>query len=194
MSARDELADLLARPAPAVAAGLIGAALRVNGIGGIIVETEAYDRQDPASHSFRGPTPRSAPMFGPVNRAYIYRIYGVHWCFNIVCDATSPGSAVLIRALEPVWGMSTMAQRRGTMPIRQLCSGPGRLCQALGITGVLNGSALDAEPFSLEIGAPEPVDCGPRVGIRLGTVTPWRFCRPGAPSLSRPLAKPSLTT
>jgi DNA-3-methyladenine glycosylase len=179
------LTDFLARPAQEVAAGLIGAAFCVGGVGGRIVETEAYDAQDPASHSFRGPTKRNAAMFGPIGRAYVYRIYGLHWCFNMVCDASTPGSAVLLRALEPLWGIELMMQRRGTASIHGLCAGPGRLCQALGITGALDGAPLDRPPFTLEPADPEPVTRGPRIGLRRGTETPWRFCRSGSPSLSR---------
>ncbi|TFW14718.1 DNA-3-methyladenine glycosylase [Brevundimonas intermedia] len=182
------LAALLSRPAPEVAAGLIGARLTVHGAGGIIVETEAYDVHDPASHSFRGPTPRNAPMFGPIGRAYVYRIYGLHWCLNIVCDAATPGSAVLIRALEPVWNLEVMAERRGQVRARDLCAGPGRLCQALEVTGALNGRPIAAAPFALNLGDAEPVIVGRRIGIRHGIETPWRFGRCGSPYLSRSFA------
>ena len=180
------LATLWARPAPEVAARLIGAGLMVDGVGGTIVETEAYAAHDPASHSFRGLTPRNAPMFGPIGRAYVYRIYGRHWCLNVVCDAATPGSAVLIRALEPVWNPEVMTQRRGPVPTRDLCAGPGRLCQALGVTGDLNHRPMAAAPFTIELREPEPVVAGPRIGIRQGVETPWRFARAGSPSLSRP--------
>ena len=180
------LAELLTLPAPEVARALIGARLLVDGVGGIIVETEAYDRLDPASHSFRGPTPRNVAMFGPIGRAYVYRIYGLHWCLNIVCDAEASGSAVLIRALEPTQGMEVMHDRRGGGRHPDLCAGPGRLCQALGVNGALNGRPIDEPPFSLTLGPSEPVVSGPRIGIRHGTSTPWRFGRPGSPFLSRP--------
>lgn len=182
------LAELMLRPAPEVAAALIGARLRVDGVGGAIVETEAYDLKDPASHSFRGPTARNTPMFGPVGRAYIYRIYGLHWCLNIVCDASTPGSAVLIRALEPEFGLDVMAERRGPVRTRDLCAGPGRLCQALGVTAAHNGRPIDNAPFRLDLGAPEPIVVGQRIGVRNGATTPWRFGRPGSPALSRPFA------
>jgi DNA-3-methyladenine glycosylase len=182
---------VLAKPAPRAAHDLIGASLLVNGVGGIIVETEAYDRLDPASHSFRGPTPRNASMFGEIGTAYVYRIYGLHWCLNIVCDSAAMGSAVLIRALQPVHGLEMMLERRGNRPTNQLCAGPGRLCQALGITGALNALPIDEPPFSLSLGSLEPVVVGTRIGIRHGAATPWRFGRPGSPYLSRPFAIPA---
>ena len=180
------LAEVLGLPAPEAARALIGGRLLVDDVGGTIVETEAYDRFDPASHSFRGPTARNAPMFGPVGRAYVYRIYGLHWCLNIVCDAEASGSAVLIRALEPDRGLEVMQDRRGGGRLADLCAGPGRLCQALGVTEALNDQPLCEPPFTLALGQPEPVIVGPRIGIRHGADTPWRFGRPGSPSLSRP--------
>ena len=190
---RPQLTDLLARPAHEAAAGLIGARLTVDGVGGIIVETEAYDAQDPASHSFLGPTARNGAMFGPTGRAYVYRIYGLHWCLNIVCDASTAGSAVLIRALEPIWGLDRMAERRGPVRPRDLCAGPGRLCQALGVTRALDGLPVDALPFRLDPGDTEPVLVGPRIGIRHGADTPWRFGRQGSPFLSRPFSASTAT-
>ena len=191
MTSRSVLAHLFNLPAPEVAAGLIGARLEVGGVGGRIVETEAYDRLDPASHSFRGPTPRNAPMFGPVGRAYVYRIYGLHWCLNIVCDAASPGSAVLIRALEPLSGLDTMMERRGGGSVRTLCSGPGRLCQALGVTDALNGRDLDGAPFALEPGPAADIVSGPRIGIRHAASIPWRFGLAGSAYVSRPFSTSS---
>ena len=135
------------RPAPELARALISMQLLVNGIGGRIVETEAYDHDDPASHTFNGPTARNAAMFGPPGTVYVYRSYGLHWCLNLVCGVT-PGSAVLIRALEPEHGLDFMRERRGQVPDRDLCRGPGRLCQALAVTGVLDGQSLNMAPRS----------------------------------------------
>lgn len=176
------------RPVPEVARDLIGATLLVDGVGGTVVETEAYARDDPASHSFPGRTRRNASMFGPVGRAYVYRSYGIHWCLNVVCDAEAPGSAVLIRALAPTAGLDLMRTRRGVPDLRRLCSGPGRLCQALGVTGALDGLPLDAPPFVV-VGrtGPRRVAEGRRIGIARGVETPWRFGLPGSEYLSRPL-------
>ncbi len=124
-----------------VACDLIGARLLVGGAGGIVVETEAYDREDPASHSHGGRTARNAAMFGPVGHAYVYRSHGLHWCLNVVCGV-EPGGAVLVRALEPTVGLGRMRARRGSKDVRRLCAGPGRLCQALGVAGVHGGLAL----------------------------------------------------
>ena len=176
------------RPVPDVARDLIGATLLVDGVGGTVVETEAYARDDPASHSFGGRTMRNASMFGPTGRAYVYRSYGIHWCLNVVCDAEALGSAVLIRALKPTAGIELMRKRRGTADLRRLCSGPGRLCQALDVTGALDGLPLDALPFVLE-GRSEPVRVaeGRRIGITQAVETPWRFGLFGSEFLSRPL-------
>lgn len=179
--------DFFRRPAHLVAPDLIGATLLVDGAGGLIVETEAYDHEDPASHSFAGRTARNAAMFGPAGRAYVYRSYGIHWCLNFVCGAAPTGCAVLIRALAPKAGIAAMQARRGMEDLRDLCRGPGRLCQALGITGALDGQPLDRPPFAL--GAREGVFgvvAGPRIGITRGVETPWRFGLAGSPFLSRP--------
>lgn len=178
-------AAFFARHAADVARDLIGMTLLVDGVGGPLVEVEAYDPADPASHSFNGQTPRNSAMFGPPGHVYVYKIYGMHWCLNFVCQ---PGSAVLIRALEPLHWVSRMAERRGGMAERQLCSGPGKLCQALGVTNAHNGLPLDAPPFEL-LPASESHDVatGPRIGITKGVETPWRFARRGSPFLSKPM-------
>ncbi|UZK70424.1 DNA-3-methyladenine glycosylase [Sphingomonas sp. S1-29] len=176
-----------ARDANIVARALIGADLRFDGVGGIIVETEAYDATDPASHSFKGATPRNAAMFGPPGRAYVYRSYGIHWCLNLVCGAEGEGSAVLIRAIEPTAGLAEMARRRSLTDPRRLCSGPGRLCQALGIDGSANHVPLDRPPFELFAASGlQPVVAGPRIGITRGTDLPWRYSAKGSKFLSRP--------
>ena len=178
-----------ARPAPEVARALIGMQLLVDGVGGNVVEAEAYDRDDPASHSFNGQTVRNAAMFGPPGRAYVYRSYGLHWCLNVVCG-TAPGSAVLIRALEPEHGLDLMRHRRGRVPDRDLCRGPGRLCQALAITGSMNGWPLNTLPFTiLDKTAPTEVVTGPRIGITQGAGTLWRFGLAGSRFLSRPMQR-----
>jgi DNA-3-methyladenine glycosylase len=173
------------RPVEEVAADLVGATLLVGGAGGVIVETEAYARDDEASHSYIGPTARNAPMFGPAGCAYVYRIYGLHWCLNFTCGG---GTAVLIRALEPTHGLAEMMRRRGLSDARTLCSGPAKLCQALGVDAALNGRPLTRPPFDL---APRsgraPVIAGPRIGISRAVHTPWRFGLCGSRFLSRPM-------
>lgn len=176
------------RPAPEVAHDLIGAMLLVDGVGGIVVETEAYHQDDPASHSFRGRTLRNGSMFGPAGHAYVYRSYGLHLCLNAVCGGEASGSAVLIRALEPVAGVDVMRERRGVSDPRLLCSGPGRLCQALNVTGALDAQPLDRPPFAIEgRSSPVRIVAGRRVGITRGVETPWRFGLSGSAFLSRPL-------
>jgi len=176
-----------ARSVHRVAPELIGAILLVDGVGGRIVEVEAYHHTDPAAHSFRGPTERNAVMFGPPGHAYVYRSYGIHWCLNFVCEREGSASAVLIRALEPLEGLTKMRRRRGLADERQLCSGPGRLCQALGITGAHNGLPLDRPPFELFARAEKPeIAKGVRIGITKAAELPWRYGLKGSKFLSKP--------
>lgn len=175
--------DFYRRDVAVVAAALVGASVTVDGVGGRIVETEAYAADDPASHSFNGPTARNAAMFGPAGCAYVYRIYGLHLCLNVTCG---DGSAVLIRAIEPLFGVEAMRARRGTSKRELLCAGPGRLCQALGVTAAHDGLSIDRAPFELWTGdGTERVVAGPRIGITRGAETPWRFCAAGSRFLSR---------
>jgi DNA-3-methyladenine glycosylase len=176
-----------ARSVHEVAPDLIGATLLVNGVGGVIVEVEAYHHTDPAAHSFRGPTPRNTVMFGPPGVAYVYRSYGIHWCVNFVCEKAGSASAVLIRAIEPTHGIPAMRRRRGLRDERSLCSGPGKLTQALAITDAHNGLALDASPIALHarIGKVE-VATGVRIGITKAVELPWRYGLKGSRFLSKP--------
>jgi DNA-3-methyladenine glycosylase len=176
-----------ARSVHEVAPDLIGATLLFNGVGGIIVELEAYHHTEPAAHSYRGPTPRNAVMFGPPGFTYVYRSYGIHWCVNFVCEKTGSASAVLIRALEPTHGLAAMRRRRHLQDERSLCSGPGKLTEALGITHAQNGLALDAPPFALHArsGKPEVV-AGVRIGLTKAVELPWRYGLRGSKFLSKP--------
>jgi DNA-3-methyladenine glycosylase len=180
--------DFFARSVHEVAPELIGATLLLDGVGGVIVEVEAYDQEDPASHGFRGPTPRTAAMFGPPGHAYVYRSYGIHWCLNFVCDVEGRAEAALVRALQPTHGLDAMRERRGVDAERALCSGPGKLCQALAITGEHDGCALDVPPFELHAREEEPaIAVGPRIGITRAAELPWRYALAGSRFLSRPL-------
>jgi DNA-3-methyladenine glycosylase len=175
------------RSVHAVAPELIGASLLVNGVGGTIVEVEAYHHSEPAAHSYIGRTERNAVMFGPAGAAYVYRSYGIHWCLNFVCEAEGSASAVLIRALQPTAGLALMRRRRGVTDARALCSGPGKLAQALGVTIRQNALALDRPPFELRARAREPeIASGPRIGISKATEHPWRYGLRNSPFLSKP--------
>jgi DNA-3-methyladenine glycosylase len=170
-----------------VAPDLIGATFLVNGVGGIIVEVEAYHHSEPAAHSFNGPTPRNMVMFGPAGFSYVYRSYGIHWCVNFVCEGEGSASAVLIRALAPTHGLAAMRRRRGLRDERSLCSGPGKLCEALGITIAQSELPLDRPPIALyaRTGKPEIVS-GVRIGITKAVELPWRYGLKGSKFLSKP--------
>ena len=168
----------------------MGCELRFDGVGGVIVEVEAYERDDPACHAYVGLTPRTATLFGPPARAYVYLSYGIHSCLNFVCEPEGRAAAVLIRALEPRWGIEEMRCRRGREALRDLCSGPGKLTQALGIGLDVNGTSLLDGP--IRFGPPvaarpalEPA-AGPRIGITKAVELPWRFCAAGSRHVSRP--------
>ncbi len=175
-----------------VAPDLIGVSLLVDGVGGPIVEVEAYDAEDPASHGFRGRTRRNAAMFGPPGHAYVYRSYGIHWCLNLVCEEEGAAAAVLIRALEPVHGVERMQERRRVETLRLLCAGPGRLCEALAVTGEHDGLPLDAAPFELRprpAGSRPAIAATPRVGITRAADRPWRYVLAGSRFLSRGVSR-----
>jgi DNA-3-methyladenine glycosylase len=178
-------------PSAEVAPQLIGVTVLVNGVGGRIVEVEAYDRDDPAAHSFGGETARNFAMFGPPGHAYVYRSHGLHWCLNFVCREPGHGAGVLIRAIEPLAGVEDMWLRRGmdasSADVRMLCSGPGKLCQAMAVSRAHNGMPLTAPPFELrERDGPVTLAVGPRVGISKAVDVPWRFGEAGSRFLSRP--------
>jgi DNA-3-methyladenine glycosylase len=173
-----------------VARELIGCGFLYRGVGGVIVETESYERDDPACHAHVGLTPRTATIFGPPAHAYVYLSYGIHSCVNFVCEPDGVAAAVLIRALEPRWGIETMVKRRGREALRDLCSGPGKLTEALGIGLADNAAPLTRPPFELRAREGEwEVATGPRIGITKATELPWRFCAAGSPYLSRPLPR-----
>jgi DNA-3-methyladenine glycosylase len=183
--------DFFARSVHEVAPDLLGVTLLVDGVGGPIVEVEAYHHEDPASHGYGGRTQRNAAMFGPPGHAYVYRSYGIHWCLNFVCEEEGSASAVLLRALEPVAGVDAMRARRALDESRLLAAGPGRLCQALGVTRAHDGLPLDEPPFELhERGAEPEIVRGPRIGISRATELPWRFGIAGSRYLSRPMPGP----
>ncbi len=170
-----------------VAPDLIGATFLFNGTGGVIVEVEAYHHTEPAAHSFNGKTERNAVMFGPPGFSYVYRSYGIHWCVNFVCEAKGSASAVLIRGLQPTHGIAAMKRRRGLDDERLLCAGPGRLCEALGITHAHNGLRLDRPPFELRAPSERPeVATGIRIGISKAADLPWRYGLKGSKFLSKP--------
>ncbi|MGC1464151.1 MAG: DNA-3-methyladenine glycosylase [Pseudolabrys sp.] len=170
-----------------VAPELIGTTLLFKGVGGVIVELEAYHQTDPAAHSYIGPTDRNRVMFGPPGFVYVYRSYGIHWCLNFVCEKEGSASAVLIRALAPTQGLAAMRRRRGVPDERQLCSGPGKVCQALGITREHNGFALDRAPFEVlaREGRPDVIR-GVRIGLTKAVDKPWRYGLKESPFLSKP--------
>ncbi|HZT17202.1 MAG TPA: DNA-3-methyladenine glycosylase [Gaiellaceae bacterium] len=176
-----------------VAPELVGAELYVDGVGGTIVEVEAYDHEDPAAHGFGNRrTARNASMFLPGGHAYVYRSYGIHWCLNLVCGEEGVASAVLLRALEPARGLDDMRARRRVDDDRLLCAGPGRLCQALGVTRDHDGLALDEPPFELHARShAPPLLAGPRVGITKAADAPWRYGLAGSRFLSRRFPRPA---
>jgi DNA-3-methyladenine glycosylase len=178
--------EFFARSVHEVAPDLIGVTLLLDGVGGRIVEVEAYHQEDPASHGYRGLTARNASMFGPPGHAYVYRSYGIHWCLNFVCGPPGVAEAVLVRALEPTAGIDVQRARRGVDGLRALCSGPGKLCQALGITRAHDGLPLDEPPFRLEPGEEsQEIVTGPRIGIAQATELAWRYGAAGSPYVSR---------
>jgi DNA-3-methyladenine glycosylase len=179
--------EFFGRSVHEVAPELIGATLLVDGIGGRLVEVEAYDPSDPASHGYGGRTARNAAMFGSPGQAYVYRSYGIHWCLNLVCDGEGVASAVLVRALEPTHGLETMRERRGVEDERLLCAGPGRVCQALGVTRELDGRPLDEPPFELLARRSTPaVAATARIGITRAAELPWRYVEAQSRFISRP--------
>jgi DNA-3-methyladenine glycosylase len=176
-----------ARSVHAVAPELIGMTVLFKGVGGVIVEVEAYHQSEPAAHSFGGITPRNAVMYGPPGHAYVYRSYGIHWCLNFVCEPEGSAGAALIRALAPTEGLGLMRRRRGVKDERLLCAGPGRLCEALAITGAHNGLDLLRPPFELRLRKETPqIAVGPRIGITKAAELPWRYGLKGSRYLSRP--------
>lgn len=179
-----------ARSVREVARDLIGATMLVDGVGGIIVEVEAYHHTEPAAHSYNGPTPRNQIMFGPPGFAYVYRSYGIHWCVNFVCEEEGSAAAVLIRALEPTHGLAAMRRRRHAVDVHALCSGPGKLTEALGITIAHNTLPLDRAPIALHARTADvEVVAGIRIGITKAIELPWRYGIRGSKFLSKPFPK-----
>jgi DNA-3-methyladenine glycosylase len=180
-------AHFFARSVHEVAPELIGATFLFRGVGGTIVEVEAYHHTEPAAHSFGGERPRNAVMYGPPGHVYVYRSYGLHWCVNFVCEPEGSGGAVLLRALEPTQGLAAMRRRRHQRAEELLCSGPGRLCEALAITGKQNGARLAPPDFVLQPrrGVPE-IAVGPRIGITKAADLPWRYGLKDSAFLSKP--------
>jgi DNA-3-methyladenine glycosylase len=181
--------EFFERSVHAVARDLIGCRLFHEGRGGVIVETESYERDDPACHAYVGLTARTEVLFGPPGRAYVYLSYGIHSLLNVVAEPEGEAAAVLVRALEPTAGLEEMRSRRGSRPDAELCSGPGKLTEALGVGLDRNGADLTADPFSLLPPGPEwrgKVVTGPRIGITKAVERPWRFCAAGSPFVSRP--------
>jgi DNA-3-methyladenine glycosylase len=185
-------ADFFDRSVHLVARELIGCRLFFAGCGGTIVETESYERDDPACHAYVGLTDRTEVLFGPPGRAYVYLSYGIHSLLNFVAEAEGEAAAVLIRALEPTAGLEQMRARRGERPDRELCSGPGKLTEALGIGLEQNRADLGRDPFLLlppEPGHAPEVLTGPRVGITKAVERPWRFCAAGSTYVSKPVIR-----
>jgi DNA-3-methyladenine glycosylase len=182
--------SFFARSVHEVAPDLIGVKLLVDGVGGRIVEVEAYDQEDPASHGYRGRTTRNEAMFGPPGHAYVYRSYGIHWCLNLVCGEEGVPEAALVRALEPTARVDLQRRRRRVEDLRELCSGPGKLCQALAIAGEHDGLPLDRAPFRLEARADAPeIATAPRIGITRATELSWRYLEAGSRYVSRGLPR-----
>lgn len=180
--------DFFDRSVHEVARELIGCELLVDGVGGMIVETESYERDDPACHAYVGLTSRTETLFGPPGRSYVYLSYGIHSLLNAVCEPEGSAAAVLIRALEPTEGLALMRRRRERDDARDLCSGPGKLTEALGVGLADNGKRLDRAPFELRAGELRAVVTGPRIGITKATELPWRFCAADSRFLSQPSA------
>lgn len=186
-SARLLTRKFFARSVHDVAPDLIGATLLVDGVGGIIVEVEAYHHTEPAAHSFNGPTPRNMVMFGPPGFLYVYRSYGIHWCMNFVCEKEGSASAVLIRAIEPTHGIPAMRRRRGLHDDRSLSSGPGKLCEAMAVTNKLNALPLDEPPIAIHARTRKPeIVSGIRIGITKAVELPWRYGLKGSKFMSKP--------